>query len=394
MIRRYNGETMKEINVLFLDDEPNVLNSISRLFADEAYGVALAGNLEEAMAVMERENIKVVLSDQRMPDITGIEFLRRIKILYPDVVRILFTAYADLNSTEAAINISEVYRFINKPWHPEELKAAVVQAILYFDIVMENRRLFEETKARNEELNLANCKLKRLYDVQKEFSSTVSHELRTPLASIKAAIDIVIRGTAGEINDQQKDFLGRAKSNVDRLNRLINNILDLAHLESGKNSLETRAGDMNKVIESVAQAQESVARDRGLYLKTILDPGIPVICFDHDKMIQVLNNLIANALKFTETGGITVTTRTDEGRNQIEVCVEDTGCGIAEVDLVKLFEKFQQLGEACQRQSGTGLGLAICKEIIRQHGGKVGVRSKKDEGSCFYFILPVLEKKG
>ena len=103
-----------------------------------------------------------------------------------------------MSAAEAAINISEVYRFINKPWHPEELKSAVAGAIHYFDIVMENRRLFEETKTKNEELNMANCKLKALYDVQKEFSSTLSHELRTPLASIKAAIDIVISGTAGE----------------------------------------------------------------------------------------------------------------------------------------------------------------------------------------------------
>src|ERR1700685_2800494 len=113
---------MKEISVLFLDDEQNVLNSIRRLFADETYGVAVAGNYEEAMAVMAREKIKVVLSDQRMPDITGIEFLSRIKTQYPDAVRILFTAYADLSAAEQAINISQVYRFINKPWHPPELK--------------------------------------------------------------------------------------------------------------------------------------------------------------------------------------------------------------------------------------------------------------------------------
>src|SRR5207244_1380620 len=109
----------------------------------------------------------VVLSDQRMPDITGIEFLRRVKTQYPDAVRILFTAYADLTATEAAINISEVYRFINKPWQADELKAGVAGAIHYFDIVMENRRLFDEMKIKNEELQAVNAKLKVLYDVQK-----------------------------------------------------------------------------------------------------------------------------------------------------------------------------------------------------------------------------------
>jgi signal transduction histidine kinase len=385
---------MKEISVLFLDDEQNVLNSISRLFVDEPYGVAVASSFEEAMAVMARERIKVVLSDQRMPVISGTEFLRRIKTQYPDAVRILFTAYAELSATEAAINVSQVYRFIHKPWNPDELKAAVAGAIHYFDIVMENQRLFEETKVKNEELNLANCKLKVLYDVQKEFSSTLSHELRTPLASIKAAIDIVMSGSTGTTTPEQKDFLGRAKANVDRLNRLINDILDLAHMESGKTALDRQPREINQIIKSVADTQESVAIAKNMYLKTSLDPAVPELSLDQDKIIQVLNNLITNALKFTQTGGITVASLYDAEKQQVEVRVSDTGCGIKEEDLTKLFEKFQQLGEAHQRQAGTGLGLAICKEIIRQHGGKVGVESKNGEGSCFYFILPVNTRKG
>ncbi|MDE2027169.1 MAG: hybrid sensor histidine kinase/response regulator [Candidatus Omnitrophica bacterium] len=380
---------MKEINVLFLDDEQNVLNAVNRIFMDEPYGVAVARNAQEAMDIMQREKIKVVLSDQRMPDISGIEFLHQIKVQYPDVVRILFTAYADLFAAEAAINISEVYRFINKPWHPEELKTAVATALHYHDMIMENRRLFEEMKVKNEELRQANSRLQVLYDLQKEFSSTLSHELRTPLASIKAAIDIVIGGSAGATTPEQKDFLGRAKANIDRLNRLINNILDLAHMESGKAVLDKKSGDMNKVIRSVAETQESVARSKGLYLTVSLDPRLPPLAFDHDMIIQVLNNLIANAIKFTDAGGITVSSHTDEGRHQLEVRVTDTGRGIDQEDTSKLFEKFQQLGQAHERHAGTGLGLAICKEIIRQHGGKVGVKSQKGEGSCFYFILPV-----
>ena len=167
---------------------------------DEPYGVAVAANSAQAMDILAREKIKVVLSDQRMPDISGVEFLHLVKLQYPNIVRILFTAYADLPAAEKAINISEVYRFINKPWQPQELITAVAGAMYHYDLVMENRQLFLETKNKNEELQLANCKLKVLYDIQKEFSSTLSHELRTPLASIKAAIDIVISGTAGAVS--------------------------------------------------------------------------------------------------------------------------------------------------------------------------------------------------
>jgi len=378
---------MKEISVLFLDDEQNVLNSISRMFADEAYGVTVAVTPEQAMDILSREKIKVVLSDQRMPGITGIEFLNQVKTKYPDIVRILFTAYADLDATEAAINISEVYRFINKPWHPQELKTSVVGAIHFYDMVMENRRLFEETKTRNEELSEANSKLK-------EFSSTLSHELRTPLASIKTALDIVLSGNAGKVGEEQRNFLSKAKSNVDRLGRLINNILDLAQMESGKSTLNKEKQDINKVIRSVVETQETVARAKKIYLTMSLDPRIPEFFFDGDKIIQVLNNFINNAIKFTSEGGITVSSHTDIGKLQAEIRISDTGCGISDEDVCKLFEKFRQLGEAHQRHEGTGLGLAIAKEIIRQHDGKVGVTSHKGKGSCFYFIIPIVPLKG
>jgi signal transduction histidine kinase len=384
---------MKEINVLFLDDEQKVLNSITRMFADEPYGVSVALNSGEALDIIGREKIKVILSDQRMPDISGVEFLHRVKLQYPDIVRILFTAYADLPAAEQAINISEVYRFINKPWQSPELISAVVGAMYHYDLVAENRRLFQETRSQNEQLQLANCKLKVLYDIQKEFSSTLSHELRTPLASIKAAIDIVMSGSAGKVSDEQNDFLGRAKGNVDRLNRLINDILDLAHLESGKTALNISSGDINQTIQSVVQAQEAVARSKGLYLKLSLAPQLPVLAFDPDKIIQVLNNLISNAIKFTPSGGITVSSVSCTGSNYVQVRVQDTGYGIKEEDMVKLFEKFQQLGDAHQRCAGTGLGLAICKEIIRQHGGKISVESKAGQGSCFYFTLPIDERR-
>lgn len=380
---------MKEISVLFLDDERNVLNSITRIFADEPYGVAYASNSAEALNILAREKIKVVLSDQRMPDISGVEFLHLVKLQYPDIIRILFTAYADLPAAEKAINISEVYRFINKPWQPQELISAVVGAMYHYDLVMENRRLFRETKSKNEELLLANCKLKALYDVQKEFSSTISHELRTPLASIKAAIDIVLSGSAGKVTDEQNNFLGRAKNNVDRLNRLINDILDLAHLESGKTSLKIKPADINQTIQSVVETQEAVARAKGLYLKASFDAQVPALAFDQDKIVQVLNNLISNAIKFTPSGGITVSSAKSASGHDIEIRVQDTGPGIKEEDIVKLFEKFQQLGDAQQRCAGTGLGLAICKEIIRQHGGKINVESKEGQGSCFYFVLPI-----
>src|SRR3989338_8762834 len=131
----------KDIIVVVLDDEEYILTSLKRLFINETFEIATATDSKVAEEIISREKIKVVMSDQRMPDISGVEFLKKIKEKYPDIIRILFTGHADLQAAEEAINIGEVYRFINKPWSGEELKAAVRQAIRHHDLVIENRKL-------------------------------------------------------------------------------------------------------------------------------------------------------------------------------------------------------------------------------------------------------------
>jgi signal transduction histidine kinase len=232
-----------------------------------------------------------------------------------------------------------------------------------------------------------------MYEAQKGFTSTVSHELRTPLASIKMAIDLVIGGTAGALNENQSRFLAKAKDNVDRLNRLINDILDLTKLESGRMPLKLEKANIHDVIQDTVEIQAGVAREKGLYLKTELAGDVPLVPFDKDRMIQVLSNLVSNALKFTDQGGITVATSFLADKGQVRVTVRDTGLGIREEDFSKLFQKFQQLGDAGERKTGgTGLGLAICAEIIHRHGGEIWVESTCGEGSSFIFTLYVQGK--
>ena len=383
----------KKINVLVLDDEENILSSLKRLFINESFDIFTTTDYKKAMDTLGEEEIKVVMSDQRMPEITGVDFLKQVKAKHPDTIRILFTGHADIQAAEDAINLGEVYRFINKPWNTEELKAALRQAVKHYDLVIENRELFESTKIKNEELEILNRKLKNMYEVQREFTSTVSHELRTPLASIKSSVDLVLSGAPGELTEDQTKFLTKTKNNVDRLNRLINDILDLTKLESGKMQLNIGINSIEQILNEVIESQESVAKDNGLYLKGEIASNLPKIPFDADKIYQVLNNLLSNAIKFTENGGITVSCINCEEKNHIEICIKDTGQGIKEDSIDKLFQKFQQLGDSRKHVGGTGLGLAICKEIIHRHGGKIWAESEFGNGSSFHFILPLKERR-
>ena len=377
----------KDIQVLFLDDEESIIDGMERLFMREPFGIAATTQVEQAREILSKEKIKVIVSDQRMPQIAGVKFLREVKEKYPNVVRILFTGYTDFTAAEEAINMGEVYRFISKPWKTTELLVTIRQSIEHYD-------LLAQTKAHEEEIELANKKLKAMYEMQKEFTSTVSHELRTPLASIKMAIDLISQETVGTINDQQKDILGRAKQETDRLKRLIDDILDLTKIEAGKVQMSFMMNDIHKVITQVAGAQMDVAKNRGLYIKTEFDPKIPQVPFDSDRIVQVLNNLLSNAIKFTKKGGITIKTQDKSSENHILISIIDTGKGIAEDDLPKLFQKFQQIESAHEvEEGGTGLGLAICREIVARHGGKIWAESKLGEGTIFNFMLPIQERR-
>ena len=238
---------------------------------------------------------------------------------------------------------------------------------------------------------LAEEKMKEGIKIKTEFISVVSHELRTPLLAIKEGIAIVLDGLVGEINSEQKDFLETAGRNVDRLHRLINEVLDFSKLESRKAKFRMRENDINQAIKEIVKAQELVGKEKGLYIKLYLSDDIGKIKFDLDKINQVVTNLMNNAIKYTQKGGITVRSIRDEQEKAIKVSVKDTGEGIKEGDVTKLFHEFQQLGEDNYKKPGsTGLGLAICREIVEGHRGKIWVESKYGIGSEFIFTIPIM----
>ena len=235
---------------------------------------------------------------------------------------------------------------------------------------------------------LAEEKLKEAMKAKSEFTSVVSHELRTPLTAIKEGIALVADGIVGEINDEQKELLGISKKNVDRLARLISDILDFQKLDSGKMKFNFEANNINEIIKDVYRTMAPSAKKAGLDILLELDDSLPQCSFDNDKITQVLTNLIVNAMKFTKTGNITIKT----GRSSDSICVSvsDTGCGIKKEDMSKIFNKFEQLGSGGERKTGgTGLGLAISKEIIEQHNGTISFESIFGKGSMFTFTLPV-----
>jgi len=234
---------------------------------------------------------------------------------------------------------------------------------------------------------------KKIEQMKDDFVSMVSHELRTPLTAIKEGISMVFDGVGGEISTEQKEYLACAKRNVDRLALLINDVLDFQKMQSGKLMLSLSEVSMATVVNEVAQMMAPAVKSKGLDLCVTVSENIPVLKIDKDKIIQVLTNLVSNAVKFTDRGTVVVEASCTS-ENAVRVSVSDTGIGIRQEDVCRLFHSFSQVAPAQYRKSGsTGLGLAISKRIIQKHGGKIGVDSVWGKGSTFYFLLPIVERR-
>lgn len=226
-----------------------------------------------------------------------------------------------------------------------------------------------------------------------EFISMVSHELRTPLTVIKESVSLVHDGITGDVNANQKDFLATAKNNVDRLGRLINDVLDFQKLDSNLMIFTMKEQSINEVVSDVGKGFELILNKKNLSLRLELQEDLPNIKFDSDKIIQVVTNLMNNAMKFSDKGSIHLITQ-KLGDNAIKVSVRDEGIGIKESDLDKLFKSFSQIPtDAGRKTGGTGLGLVLCKKILEEHSGQIGVESIFGEGTTFYFVLPIKERR-
>lgn len=238
-------------------------------------------------------------------------------------------------------------------------------------------------------LKEAERQMERAMEMQVEFTSTVSHELRTPLTAIREGIAIVLDGCAGTVNDDQKDFLDTAKRNVDRLTRLINDVLDFQKLKAGKADLKFEDSDLNGLLMEAHKQMMLEARKRKLHFKVEPGEGIPRVRLDSDAILRVLINLLNNAFKFTDEGSVRMISRNCPEEGRVYVRVEDTGCGIKEEDLPRLFQDFEQIERGKNRKTGgTGLGLAISKKIIEQHGGRIWAESEFGKGTSMVFFVP------
>ncbi len=248
--------------------------------------------------------------------------------------------------------------------------------------------LLDDMDKARKELKKSYRKLTDADKLKDEFMNIAAHELKTPLVPIMGYVNMLESGSLGELTQEEKDSLKIISRNVNRLKKLIDDILDISKLESGAMKFEMGNVQIAEIIKNSMQDMQSYARGKGLTIKAEVQPDLPSIRGDKNRLMQVLTDLIDNAIKFTEKGSIVIEAKRE--KDNILVKVKDMGIGISKENIGKLFTKFYQIDSSLSRRyGGTGLGLAICKRIVEVHNGKIWIESELGKGSAFQFTLPV-----
>jgi len=262
-------------------------------------------------------------------------------------------------------------------------------------VAIDNINLFEELKEKTAQLQTANIELGEANRHKSQFLANVSHELRTPLNAIIGSTDNVLDRIAGELNEKQARYLARVQTNAEHLNLLIEDLLDLSVIEAGKMDIKAKNVFLASLVIEVAESLRPVAEKKPVDLEIgSMDANLTAWA-DRDRIVQVLNNLIGNAVKFTPPQGKVTVAAQRNGNGWVQVSVTDTGPGIPPEEADKIFDEFYQIPQAVRPKiKGMGLGLTIAKKLLEMHGGKIWVQSEPGKGSIFFFTLPAGEVVG
>ena len=390
--------TAKLITVLLFEDDEGQALLTREALEKEGFTLEVCKTGREGLDLLFAKDYDVYLIDMKLPDIQGIEVLRRIKTIKQDAVSIIVTGHGDEVAAVEAMKLGAYDYIVKSPYmgHLAALPLVIREGLERHQLKSEREQLQTELweharllQERNAELRRANEELKRLDQLKSDLVSMVSHELRTPLATIKEFTAILTDQIAGPVTASQQEYLGIITANVDRLTRIIDDMLDMAKIEAGRVLLDKGFTEVPPLLNHVTQSLRPMAESKQVELAINIPQPPPAIFADADKITQVLLNLVGNAIKYTHGPG-RVTISVEELANEVQFNVQDTGIGITPEDLPKLFEKFQQFRRVAGMRGakGTGLGLAISKRLVDLHGGRIWAASEPGKGSTFSFSLP------
>ena len=378
----------RSLNVLVIEfNSQNILKIKEALSKSSgiSYEISWVQREDNILKKVEEDVFDLILLSYDLPGANGLEILSDLQ--YKDLKGpvIMMADKGDEEFATQAMRQGAYDYVIREKGFENGLPLVVHNALNEFRAREERERLQKEIAAKKIELEAANRKLKELDRIKSDFVANVAHEFRTPLTIIKGNTDMVLKGGLGKVTNEQKDMLDGAIKIANRLSRLVNDLLDISKIESGKMKLKKESFNINKIIEENIAVFAKTLKDKKLVLQKDLARGISDINGDMDKITQVFVNLLSNAIKYSPEGS-TISVKSVNLEKEVMVEVSDTGEGIAAQDIDKVFDKFTRV--TAEKKEGTGLGLPIAKDIVTLHNGRMWVKSESGKGSQFCFTLP------
>lgn len=375
--------------LLVVDDEPEVLRSVHDLLRLD-YQVMTCRRGADALKILEStEEIHVVMSDQRMPEMSGVELLHHARQIRPDATRLLFTAYADIRAVVDAINEGNIFRYIAKPWDPAELESVIRQAVDQHNLIVEKARLVDQLQESNRQLVEANR-------LKAAFIEVASHELNTPVAVVMGMTELWKMSQAKDATPTEKGWVERIQGAGKRLAGTVERMLKLIRTGQYGHTLSLEPILLEPLVRKVVADLKPYLDARSQTVTLELQPALGIAEVDAAKFADILTNLLINAVKFTPDGGTIRIAAGPHGPDQVRFEVVDPGVGIEEADCPHLFEPFftgfdtmhHSSGDYQFCKRGIGLGLSLVKTFVELHGGTIEFVSSIGEGSTFAFTIP------
>ena len=351
-------------SILCVDDEIDNVEVLERTFRT-SYNVITATSGLEALKILEQKEVAVIISDQRMPQMTGVEFLQKSISSHPDTVRILLTGYSDINSVIDAINTGQVYRYITKPWDIHDLKSTVARAV-------ERYRMRKEIEQKTGELKSAYQELKSLDQAKSHFMLLIHHELRTPLTIISNFLELLMQSS---LDSDQSLYCEKIQSGADRLQELIFSVLEIMEAETGgvkpvrssiqlKPIIERIIGELSELVEGKKQVFDLQVSEDFVYA-------------DQKIIERVLKKLLQNAVQFSKPDG-TICIRSIKKGQSVGVSVTNSGPTLSREVIENILEPFTLNESVMNHSKGFGLGLSLCQSLLKCHDSRLEIISEND----------------
>ncbi len=391
----------KKNTILYVDDETNNLivfrNSFFRHFH-----VLTASSPQEGLILLKENAVQVIITDQRMPGMSGVDFLVKANEISPQAIKMILTAYSDTDVILKAVNEIGIYQFILKPWDTGHLLLTINNAIQKYELSEQNASLIrdlEQAKAqlerkvleRTSQLAIKNEELSSLNKVKDKFFSIISHDLKLPIASLNILLEIMLSFKHQLDDEKVKDLGEKAKEYLQHVTQLLDNLLHWSLSQTGEIKINGKKADLVKIARGQVDLYDFLATQKGVSLQLRVDEQPLWSYVDENMMSLVVRNLLSNAIKYcNEKGQVVVSFSQERGMNVVSV--SDNGMGIPDHLLDKLTgSDWSEPRKGTLNEKGAGLGLKLGKEFIAKMAGQLIIESEEQKGTTVKVVLPPCE---